>query len=243
VIATHPPQSAQAQRLEAKDLNAYYGESHVLQGVSLIVEPGEIVALLGRNGAGKTTILRSIMGAHVRRTGSIRYGATELTALSPHLVPRLGIAYVPEERGIFASLSVDENLVLPPAFHAGGVSVDEIHRMFPNLRGRGRTPGTRLSGGEQQMLAIARVLRTGSRFILLDEPTEGLAPIVVDQITAALLELKKRGFTVLLVEQNFDVAADVSDRFYVIEKGRVIDELRRDELASQRDQLHKSLGL
>ena len=151
---------ARAQRLEAKDLHAYYGESHVLQGVSLHVEPGEIVALLGRNGAGKTTILRSIMGAHVRRTGSISYGSQELIGLAQHLVPRLGIAYVPEERGIFASLSVDENLVLPPAFQAGGIGVDEIHCMFPNLKGRGRTPGTWLSGGEQQMLAIARVLRT-----------------------------------------------------------------------------------
>lgn len=234
---------ARAQRLEAKDLHAYYGESHILQGVSLHVEPGEIVALLGRNGAGKTTILRSIMGAHVRRTGSISYGSHELIGLAQHLVPRLGIAYVPEERGIFASLSVDENLVLPPAFQAGGIGVDEIHCMFPNLKGRGRTPGTRLSGGEQQMLAIARVLRTGARFILLDEPTEGLAPIVVDQITAAMLELKAKGFTVLLVEQNFDVATALADRFYVVEKGRITDELYRHELESRRDHLHKSLGL
>lgn len=234
---------AQAQRLQVSNLHAFYGESHVLQGVSLRVEPGEIVALLGRNGAGKTTILRSIMGVRVRRTGSIAYGSTELVGLSQHLVPRLGIAYVPEERGIFSSLSVDENLMLPPAFHAGGIGVEEIHAMFPNLKGRGHTPGTRLSGGEQQMLAIARVLRTGARFILLDEPTEGLAPIVVDQITAAMLELKQKGFTVLLVEQNFDVASALADRFYVVEKGCITEELCRNELAAQRNHLHRSLGL
>jgi len=183
------------------------------------------------------------MGAHVRRSGVLRYGGHDLTKLPQHHVPRLGIGYVPEERGIFASLSVDENLMLPPAFHAGGLDLEEIYRLFPNLRGRGRTAGTRLSGGEQQMLAIARVLRTGARFILLDEPTEGLAPIIVAQIPEALLELKKKGFTVLFVEQNFEVASALADRFYVVEKGRITDELHRTALESQRERLQKSLGL
>ena len=229
--------------LSIHGLHAYYGQSHVLHGVDLQIHAGETVALLGRNGAGKTTLLRSIMGAHVRRQGDIRFGGADLLALPLHRIPRLGIGYVPEERGIFSSLSVTENLLLPPAFQEGGLSVEAIYRLFPNLQGRGKTAGTRLSGGEQQMLAIARVLRTGARFILLDEPTEGLAPVVVEQISAAIGELKRNGFTVLLVEQNFDVAAAVSDRFYVLEKGQVVDQLNRNELASRRDSLEQALGV
>lgn len=229
--------------LKVRGLNAYYGQSHVLHGVDIEVHEGETVSLLGRNGAGKTTLLRSIMGAYVRREGEIRYRDVDLLSLPMYRTPRLGIGYVPEERGIFSSLSVIENLLLPPSFHEGGLSVDEIYRLFPNLKGRGNTSGTRLSGGEQQMLAIGRVLRTGARFILLDEPTEGLAPIVVEEIAAAIGELKRKGFTVLLVEQNFDVAAAVSDRFYVLEKGKVVDELRRDELSSRRESLEQALGV
>jgi branched-chain amino acid transport system ATP-binding protein len=229
--------------LVLRDLQAFYGQSHVLHGVSATVRKGDVVALLGRNGAGKTTILRSIMGAHVRRSGGLRYGGHDLLKLPMYQIPRLGIGYVPEERGIFASLSVDENLTLPPTFNVGGLELTEIYRLFPNLKGRGRTPGTRLSGGEQQMLAIARVLRTGARLILLDEPTEGLAPIIVDQITAAVAELKHKGFTVLLVEQNFEVASTLADRFYVVEKGRIVDELHRSQLAARRESLYKNLGL
>lgn len=229
--------------LDIEGLSALYGHSKVLHGVRLTVGEGETVALLGRNGAGKTTLLRSIMGAHVCRQGQIRFRGHNLVEMPLHRIARLGIGYVPEERGIFSSLSVAENLVLPPAFAEGGLSVQEIFKMFPNLQGRGRTSGTRLSGGEQQMLAIARVLRTGARLILLDEPTEGLAPIVVEQIAAAVQELKRKGFTVLLVEQNFEVATAVADRFYVIEKGRVVDQFTRDELAGRREALERSLGV
>ena len=229
--------------LEIEGLSTFYGHSQALHGVRLTVSEGETVALLGRNGAGKTTLLRSIMGAHVRRQGQIRFRGHNLVEMPLHRIPRLGIGYVPEERGIFSSLSVAENLELPPAFAEGGLSVQQIFEMFPNLEGRGRTSGTRLSGGEQQMLAIARVLRTGARFILLDEPTEGLAPIVVEQIAAAIQELKKKGFTVLLVEQNFEVATAVADRFYVIEKGRVVDQFTRGELAGRRESLERSLGV
>ncbi|RYE42720.1 MAG: ABC transporter ATP-binding protein [Hyphomicrobiales bacterium] len=229
--------------LEIVGLNSFYGHSQALHGVRVTVDEGETVALLGRNGAGKTTLLRSIMGAHVRREGQIRFRGSNLIEMPLHRIARLGIGYVPEERGIFSSLNVAENLMLPPAFGTEGMSVSQIFEMFPNLSGRGRTSGTRLSGGEQQMLAIARVLRTGARLILLDEPTEGLAPIVVEQIAAAVLELKKKGFTVLLVEQNFEVATAVADRFYVIEKGRVVDEFTQGELAVRRESLERSLGV
>ncbi|MFS8978938.1 ABC transporter ATP-binding protein [Cupriavidus necator] len=229
--------------LQVRGMHAYYGQSHVLHGVDIQIHEGETVSLLGRNGAGKTTLLRSIMAAYVRREGEIRFRDVDLLSLPMYRIPRLGIGYVPEERGIFSSLSVSENLVLPPSFHKGGLSVEEVYRLFPNLKGRGNTSGTRLSGGEQQMLAIGRVLRTGARFILLDEPTEGLAPIVVEEIAAAIGELKRKGFTVLLVEQNFDVAAAVSDRFYVLEKGRVVDEMGSDELSSRRESLEQALGV
>ena len=235
--------STNAPLLQIRGLHAYYGQSHVLHGVNIQVHAGETVSLLGRNGAGKTTLLRSIMGAHVRREGEIRFRDVDLLSLPMHRIPRLGIGYVPEERGIFSSLNVSENLMLPPSFHEGGLSVEEIYHLFPNLKGRGNTSGTRLSGGEQQMLAIGRVLRTGARFILLDEPTEGLAPVVVEEIALAIGELKRKGFTVLLVEQNFDVAAAVSDRFYVLEKGRVVDELRSEELSSRRASLEQALGV
>ena len=229
--------------LEISGLDSFYGHSQALHGVHITVGEGETVALLGRNGAGKTTLLRSIMGAHVRREGQIQFRGNTLIGMPLHRIARLGIGYVPEERGIFSSLTVAENLMLPPAFGTEGLSVSQIFEMFPNLSGRGRTSGTRLSGGEQQMLAIARVLRTGARLILLDEPTEGLAPIVVEQIAAAVLELKRKGFTVLLVEQNFEVATAVADRFYVIEKGRVVDEFTRNELAGRRESLERNLGV
>ncbi|WP_029009066.1 ABC transporter ATP-binding protein [Azospirillum halopraeferens] len=232
-----------ATMLEVRDLHAFYGESHILHGVSLEVRRGEVVTLLGRNGAGKTTTLRAIMGMVGRRTGSIRFAGTELVGMAPHRVPRLGIGYVPEERGIFASLSTAENLMLPPVVREGGMSVEQIHTLFPNLRERGATQGTRLSGGEQQMLAIARILRTGAELILLDEPTEGLAPVIIDQIGVAVRRLKDRGFTIVLVEQNFRFAATIADRHYVMEEGHVVDMIPNDRLDASMDRLHARLGV
>ena len=229
--------------LEIEDLHAYYGESHVLHGVSLKVRKGEVVTLLGRNGAGKTTTMRSIMGVVSKRTGSIKFEGQELIGMAQHKVPRLGIGYVPEERGIFASLSVDENLMLPPVVKPGGMTVEKIYDLFPNLKGRGSTQGTRLSGGEQQMLAIARILRTGARLLLLDEPTEGLAPVIIQQIGRVIRTLKEKGFTVLLVEQNFRFAATLADRHYVMEDGQVVDMIPNDQLAARMDQLHERLGV
>ena len=229
--------------LEVKDLHAFYGESHVLHGVSLEVRQGEVVTLLGRNGAGKTTTMRSVMGVVSKRTGSIRFQGRELLGLAQHKVPRLGIGYVPEERGIFSSLSVDENLTLPPVVKPGGMSVEQIYALFPNLKGRGATQGTRLSGGEQQMLAIARILRTGATLILLDEPTEGLAPVIIEQIGVAVRELKKRGFTIVLVEQNFRFAATIADRHYVMEEGHIVDMIPNDELEANMGKLHEYLGV
>ena len=229
--------------LEIKDLHAYYGESHVLHGVSLQVRQGEVVTLLGRNGAGKTTTMRSIMGVVQKRTGSIRFQGQELIGLAQHKVPRLGIGYVPEERGIFASLSVDENLTLPPVVKPGGMSIERIYELFPNLKGRGSTQGTRLSGGEQQMLAIARILRTGATLILLDEPTEGLAPVIIEQIGVAVRALKQQGFTILLVEQNFRFAATIADRHYVMEEGHIVDMIPNAELDANTDKLHAYLGV
>ncbi|BBD41139.1 ABC transporter ATP-binding protein (plasmid) [Aminobacter sp. Y103A] len=230
-------------RLSVSDLHGWYGESHVLHGVNFHVGKGEIVTLLGRNGAGKTTTLRTIMGVVRKRRGNLLYGGADILALAPHKVSRLGIGYVPEERGIFSSLSVIENLMLPPVSLPGGMSIDEIYELFPNLRGRDRTSGTRLSGGEQQMLAIARILRTGADFILLDEPTEGLAPVIVDQIAEALKILKARGLTIVLVEQNLQFAASIADRHYVLEQGVVVDEIANDALDANMERLNIYLGV
>jgi branched-chain amino acid transport system ATP-binding protein len=229
--------------LRVEALEAWYGESHILHGVSLEIQPGEVVTLLGRNGAGKTTTLRAIMGLTGRRSGSIRFEGRETLGLRPDQVARAGIAYCPEERGIFASLTVTENLLLPPAVRPGGLSVEEIHTLFPNLKERAKSQGTKLSGGEQQMLAIGRILRTGAPLLLLDEPSEGLAPVIVQQIGRTIRELKTRGFTVLLVEQNFRFAQTVADRHYVMEHGRVVDTVRNDELAGAMDRLHEYLGV
>jgi branched-chain amino acid transport system ATP-binding protein len=215
----------------------------VLHGVDFEVRRGEVVTLLGRNGAGKTTTLKSIMGMMPRRAGSIRYEGSELTALPSNRIARLGIAICPEERGIFASLNVEENLLLPPVVRAGGLGVDAIFGLFPNLQERLRSQGTKLSGGEQQMLAIARILRTGARFLLLDEPTEGLAPVIVQQIGATIRRLKAEGFTILLVEQNFRFAATVADRHYVMERGRVVDMIANAALDASMDKLHEYLGV
>jgi branched-chain amino acid transport system ATP-binding protein len=229
--------------LEVEGLHAWYGESHVLHGMDFTVEEGEVATLLGRNGAGKTTTLRAIMGILGQRTGSVRFRGTEMIGLPSNRIARLGIAYCPEERGIFASLDVEENLMLPPAVRAGGMSVDEIYGIFPNLRERRRSQGTKLSGGEQQMLAIGRILRTGASLLLLDEPTEGLAPVIVQQIGDLIRTLKAKGFTVLLVEQNFRFASTIADRHYIVEHGRVVDTFRNAELAQHEDKLHEYLGV
>ena len=238
-----PVAGAAAPPLAVRELHAWYDESHVLHGVDFDVRPGEVVTLLGRNGAGKTTTLKAIMGIVARRTGSVRFGAHELVGRPSNAIARLGISFCPEERGIFASLNVEENLLLPPAVATGGLSLEAIHGLFPNLRERWRSPGTRLSGGEQQMLAIARILRTGARLLLLDEPTEGLAPVIVKQIGATIRRLKADGFTILLVEQNFHFAATVADRHYVMEYGRVVDMIDNAELDRHMDRLHRSLGV
>jgi len=232
-----------APLLAVRELHAWYGESHVLHGVTFDVRPGEVVTLLGRNGAGKTTTLKSIMGIVGRRRGAVSFDGHELIARPSNHIARLGIAFCPEERGIFASLNVEENLMLPPAVRPGGLSVEAIHTLFPNLRERRRSQGTKLSGGEQQMLAIARILRTGARLLLLDEPTEGLAPVIVQQIGATIRRLKSEGFTILLVEQNFRFAATVADRHYVMEHGRVVDAIANAELATHMDKLHEYLGV
>jgi branched-chain amino acid transport system ATP-binding protein len=229
--------------LEVKGLNAWYGESHILHGIDFEVREGEVVTLLGRNGAGKTTTLKSIMGMVGRRQGSIRFGSSELINLPSNRIARLGIAFCPEERGIFASLDVEENLLLPPQVAEGGLSVEEVFKLFPNLRERLRSQGTKLSGGEQQMLAIGRILRTGAKLLLLDEPTEGLAPVIVQQIGATIAQLKQRGFTILLVEQNFRFAQTVADRHYIIEHGRVVDMVPGAELEANMHRVHEYLGV
>jgi branched-chain amino acid transport system ATP-binding protein len=229
--------------LVVRDLHAWYGESHILHGVDFDVGPGEVVTLLGRNGAGKTTTLKSIMGIVRRRSGSVRFDGAELIAQASNAIARRGLAFCPEERGIFASLTVEENLRLPPRVRAGGLSEDAIFGLFPNLRERLRSPGTKLSGGEQQMLAIGRILRTGARLLLLDEPTEGLAPVIVQQIGRTIARLKAEGFTILLVEQNFRFAATVADRHYVMEHGRVVDLVPNADLAASMDKLHEYLGV
>jgi branched-chain amino acid transport system ATP-binding protein len=233
----------EATLLMVRDLHAWYGESHILHGVALDVHRGEVVTLLGRNGAGKTTTLKSIMGIVSQRQGSIRFGGAELIGLASNAIARRGIAFCPEERGIFASLSVEENLLLPPRIAEGGLALEAIFDVFPNLRERLRSQGTKLSGGEQQMLAIGRILRTGARLLLLDEPTEGLAPVIVQQIGRTIHRLKDAGFTILLVEQNFRFAATVADRHYVMEHGRVVDLIPNRELEASMDKLHDYLGV
>jgi branched-chain amino acid transport system ATP-binding protein len=229
--------------LTVSGLEAWYDESHILHGVDFGVGAGEVVTLLGRNGAGKTTTLKSVMGIVTRRRGSVRFGGHELIGRPSNAIARLGLGFCPEERGIFASLNVEENLLLPPEVAPGGLSTDEIFGLFPNLRERRRSQGTKLSGGEQQMLAIARILRTGARLLLLDEPTEGLAPVIVQQIGATIRRLKGEGFTILLVEQNFRFAATVADRHYVMEHGRVVDMIPNAALEANMPRLHDYLGV
>ena len=230
--------------LEIKDLNSWYGESHILHGVNFEVREGEVVTLLGRNGAGKTTTMKSIMGLVPRREGSIRFRGAETIGMASNMIARAGIAICPEERGIFGSLSVTENLLLPPVVAPGGLTIDEIFTLFPNLKERANTSqGTKLSGGEQQMLAIARILRTGARLLLLDEPTEGLAPVIIQQIGKTIRTLKQQGFTILLVEQNFRFASTVADRYYVMENGRVAESFASAELNANLDKLHEYLGV
>jgi branched-chain amino acid transport system ATP-binding protein len=229
--------------LSVRGLQAWYGESHILHGVDFDVRAGEVVTLLGRNGAGKTTTLKSIMGIVARRRGAVTFAGHELIDRPSNRIARLGVAFCPEERGIFSSLNVEENLLLPPQVKPGGLSVEAIYELFPNLRERRRSQGTKLSGGEQQMLAIGRILRTGARLLLLDEPTEGLAPVIVQHIGATIRRLKAESFTILLVEQNFRFAATVADRHYVMEHGRVVDQILNAELNAHMTKLHDYLGV
>jgi branched-chain amino acid transport system ATP-binding protein len=233
---------AEAQ-LAVRDLHGWYGESHILHGMTFDVKAGEVVTLLGRNGAGKTTTMRAIMGMLANRKGSIAYEGHELIKLRSNRIARYGIAYCPEERGIFASLNVWENLMLPPVVRDGGLPIDRIYDLFPNLKERSASQGTKLSGGEQQMLAIARILRTGAKLLLLDEPTEGLAPVIVQQIGSTIRMLREQGFTILLVEQNFHFASTVADRHYVVEHGRVIDMIENSALEANRAKLQSYLGV
>jgi branched-chain amino acid transport system ATP-binding protein len=235
--------SPDTEMLRVTDLHAFYGESHVLHGIDFSVNRGEVVTLLGRNGAGRTSTLRAVLGLTGQRSGSIMVNGRETIALSTHRIAHLGIGYCPEERGIFASLTTEENLLLPPAVASGGMTVDEIYGMFPNLRERRTSPGSRLSGGEQQMLAIARILRTGARLLLLDEISEGLAPVIVQALGNLIRNLKTRGYTIVMVEQNFRFAAPLADRHYVIEHGRIVESVTKDELSSRMDRLHELLGV
>ncbi len=243
VEAAASPSATGDPLLRVRGLEGWYGESHVLHGVDFDVHEGEVVTLLGRNGAGKTTTLLALMGILEKRSGSVLVDGHETIGLEPRRIARLGMALCPEERGIFASLSVEENLMLPPRIREGGLSVERIHDLFPNLKERRRSQGTKLSGGEQQMLAIARILRTGARLLLLDEPTEGLAPVIVQQIGRTISELKKEGFTIVLVEQNFHFAASVADRHYVVDQGEVVDMIANAELDANIDKLHAYLGV
>jgi len=229
--------------LEIQDLHAWYGESHILHGMDFEVREGEVVTLLGRNGAGKTTTLKSVMGMVGRRDGSIRFSGTETIRMASNRIARLGLAFCPEERGIFSSLNVQENLLLPPQVREGGLSATQIFDLFPNLKERLKSQGTKLSGGEQQMLAIGRILRTGARLLMLDEPTEGLAPVIVQQIGRTIARLKQEGFTILLVEQNFRFAQTVADRYYVVEHGRVVDMISNTSLEASMDKVHAYLGV
>src|SRR2546425_11316151 len=229
--------------LEIKDLHAWYGESHVLHGVNFRVDEGEVVTLLGRNGAGRTSTLRAIMGLTGSRKGSIRVKGSETVGLATHRIARLGLGYCPEERGIFSSLSAEENLMLPPTLGPGGMSVEQIYAMFPNLKERAASQGTRLSGGEQQMLAVARILRTGAKLLLLDEISEGLAPVIVQKLAEMVLALRRQGYTIVMVEQNFRFAAPLADRFMVMEHGQVIQEFTQAELPQRLERLHEYLGV
>ncbi len=229
--------------LRLTDVHAFYGESHILHGVDLTVNRGEVVTLLGRNGAGRTTTLKSILGLVGRRTGSIVINGVEAVHLPPHKVARMGIGYCPEERGIFASLTCEENLLLPPAVASGGMTVDEIYAMFPNLQERRTSPGMRLSGGEQQMLSVARILRTGAKLLLLDEISEGLAPVIVQALGRAIRMLREKGLTIVMVEQNFRFAAPLADRFYVMEHGRIVEGFTAAELETKMGMLHEYLGV
>jgi len=234
---------SEAALLSVAGLNAWYGESHILHGVEFEVPRGEVVTLLGRNGVGKTTTLKAIMGMVARREGSIRFDGTQIIALPSDRIARLGVAFCPEERGVFASLNVYENLLLPPEVRPGGLTVEQVFELFPNLKERLASQGTKLSGGEQQMLAIGRILRTGARLLLLDEPTEGLAPVIVQQIGHIISRLKAEGFTILLVEQNFRFASRVADRHYVMESGRMVDMIPNAELESNLEKVHEYLGV
>lgn len=242
-MAEAAPMRSAAPLLSVRNLEGWYGESHVLHGINFEVGEGEVVTLLGRNGAGKTTTLKAIMGILAKRKGSVTLNGRELIGLPSRAIARSGIALCPEERAIFASLSVEENLMLPPRVRPGGLSVDQVFELFPNLKERLSSQGTKLSGGEQQMLAIGRILRTGANLLLLDEPTEGLAPVIVQQIGATIARLKQEGFTIVLVEQNFRFAASVADRHYVIEQGKVIDMIPNTELDANIDKLHAYLGV
>jgi branched-chain amino acid transport system ATP-binding protein len=229
--------------LRLTDVHAWYGESHILHGIDLTVNQGEVVTLLGRNGAGRTTTLKAILGLVGRRTGSVMINGTQAVELPPHRIAHLGVGYCPEERGIFTSLTCEENLLLPPPVAAGGMSLDEIYAMFPNLEERRASPGGRLSGGEQQMLSVARILRTGAKLLLLDEISEGLAPVIVQALGRAIRTLRERGLTIVMVEQNFRFAAPLADRFYVIEHGRVIEGFGASDLARKQEMLHEVLGV
>ncbi len=229
--------------LEMRDMQAWYGESHILHGMTILVGRGEVVTLLGRNGSGRTTTLKAVLGLTDRRRGSLRLEGRDILALAPHRIARLGVGYCPEERGIFASLTTEENLLLPPRVAEGGMSVEEIYAMFPNLYERRGSPGMRLSGGEQQMLAMGRILRTGARLLLLDEITEGLAPVIVKALGKAIGQLQGRGYTIVMADQNFRFAAPLADRHYVVERGRVAETVNKDELSSRMDMLHEYLGV
>ncbi|KNY23962.1 MULTISPECIES: ABC transporter ATP-binding protein [Methylobacterium] len=242
-VKTPLPAAATDALLTVRGLEGWYGESHVLHGIDIDVRAGEVITLLGRNGAGKTTTLRAIIGILGRRAGSIVYDGVETIRMASRNIARLGLGYVPEERGIFASLTVHENLMLPPRVKPGGMSVAEIHTLFPNLKERAGSQGTKLSGGEQQMLAIGRILRTGAKLILLDEPTEGLAPVIVQQIGRTIQQLKSQGYTIVLVEQNFRFAQTLADRHFVIEQGRVVDMIPNADLDANIDKLHAYLGV
>jgi branched-chain amino acid transport system ATP-binding protein len=239
VAAAHGP----AELLRVSGLHAFYGESHILHGVDLTVGAGELVTLLGRNGSGRTTTLKAILGLVDRRTGSVMVNGRETIAMPPHRVVHLGVGYCPEERGIFASLTAEENLTILPTVGSGGMSLDEIYAMFPNLKERRKSPGSRLSGGEQQMLAMARILRTGARLLLLDEITEGLAPVIVQALGRAVRALKERGYTVVLVEQNFRFVAPLADRHFLLERGRIVDVVPRPELEGRMESLQRFLGV
>ncbi|WID94729.1 ABC transporter ATP-binding protein [Bosea vestrisii] len=242
-VLERPAAAGAKPLLAVRGLEAWYGESHVLHGIELDVGEGEVVTLLGRNGAGKTTTLKSIMGVIGKRKGSVTFAGQETIGLPSRAIARLGLGYVPEERGIYSTLSVEENLLLPPQVKPGGLPVEQIFTLFPNLKERLKSQGTKLSGGEQQMLAIGRILRTGANLLLLDEPTEGLAPVIIDQIGATIRMLKQKGFTIVLVEQNFRFAQTVADRHYVVEQGRVVDMIPNPELDANIDKLHSYLGV